>query len=230
MLSLHPGIATCCLWYNSIFKILISVRYKKWLEVARGCKLLKFDWLVLIQLKIYLILSDLWTDTSHHCTDGLKCFNGSMLPKAFFNLYIVFGQDLRVMHIHEFCLQLDFLSQHTVWLLAQIFGNFFVFCPYIFSPEFNPSWILYVQQNDSWLVFHINEEMFHNFAKIIDYKKSCLEEMLWINEGQRNKKKRSRNLNVTETIWFPVLPLSRKKVFSVNSQSAPDSYVLLFTH
>ena len=57
------GIVTWCFCFTSIIKILISLRYSKWLEEARACKLLKFDWLISIQLKIYFILSNLWTDT-----------------------------------------------------------------------------------------------------------------------------------------------------------------------
>ena len=41
MLSLRAGFVTWRLCNNSLFEILVSLRYNKWFEDARACKLLK---------------------------------------------------------------------------------------------------------------------------------------------------------------------------------------------
>ena len=48
MLSLRSGIVNWCFCNNLMFEILASLRYNKWFEDARACKLLNFDWLILI--------------------------------------------------------------------------------------------------------------------------------------------------------------------------------------
>ena len=57
--SLRSGLVTCRLYNKSVIEILVSLRYDKWLEDSHACKLLNFDWLILIGSKNYVVLPDL---------------------------------------------------------------------------------------------------------------------------------------------------------------------------
>ena len=59
VLSLHFGIVTGCLGNNLIFEAIVSLLYNEWFEDARACKLIKFDYLILIYSEINFILFEL---------------------------------------------------------------------------------------------------------------------------------------------------------------------------